>query len=251
MMLKEIIENKRKEIEKSKRKFPLSSFKSKLKKSDRDFEKAISGRLRLIAEVKKASPSEGIIRTDFNIKQIIEIYDKYADAISVLTDKKFFSGDLKNIKEAKRYTDKPILRKDFIIDEYQIYESRHYGADAILLIASALTEKQIDKFIGIAKKYSMDCLVEVRTMAELDKVLRTRADIIGINNRNLDTLKINLNTTLRLADKIPKNKIIVSESGFKSKKDIEKLKGKVNAFLIGTAFMKSRDIEGKIMEFKG
>lgn len=249
MLLDKILRNKKREIKNNKINFPLNSFKSSLKKSKRNFKKAITKKLSIIAEIKRASPSEGLIRKDFNVAEIAKIYEEAgARAISVLTDKKFFQGKLDYINEAKKAVNLPILRKDFIIDEYQVYESRFYCADAILLIARILSTEKINKFIRIAKKYNMDCLVEVHTEKELRKVLRTKAEIIGINNRNLDTLKVDLNITLKLVKLIPKNTIIVSESGFKSKEDIKKIKDKVNAVLIGTAFMKARNIGEDIKE---
>ena len=212
-MLKKIIENKRKEVELAKKQMPLDSFRNKLGNSTRNFKDALSkNKLNLIAEIKRNSPSKNIQKKEFNIKKIIDIYNKYADAVSVLTDNKFFSGSLDDMKEVSNLTNLPILRKDFIIDEYQIHEARFYNADAILLIASILSEEQIKHFIDIAHGYKMNCLVEIHTEDELDEVLQTKAQIIGINNRNLDTLEIDLNTTIDLMDKIPPDKIIVSES---------------------------------------
>lgn len=247
-MLKEIIENKRKEVEIRKKEFPLDSFKNKLKKSIKGFKKALSqNKLCLIAEFKRASPSKNITPKNFDFKKIIEIYNKYADGISVLTDKKFFNGSLNDLKKISELTNLPILRKDFIIDEYQIYESRFHNADAILLIASILSKNQIVSFINIAKEYSMDCIVEVHNKEELNKILGIKdIEIIGINNRNLDTLEINLHTTTMLAGKIPKDKIIVSESGISSRGYIEKIKGNVNAILVGSAFMNSDNLEEEI-----
>ena len=247
-MLNKIIENKRKEIEISKKNLPLSSFKHKLKNAKRDFKKALSNnKLNLIAEIKRKSPSQNIINQEFDIKEIVRIYNKYADAISVLTDKKFFNGSLMDIKIVSKLSKLPILRKDFIIDEYQIYESRFYNADAILLIASILSTYELNRFIGIANKYGMGCLVEVNTEEELNKVLKSNATIIGINNRDLSTLKVDTETTLRLMDKIPKSKIVVSESGISSKDYIKKLSGRVNAILVGTLFMNSANLEEEIM----
>lgn len=246
-MLDKIIENKRKEVEMSKRSLPLSSFKSRLKNSERDFKQALSkNKLNLIAEFKRKSPSKGTTRKKFQIHEVAKVYSKHADAISVLTDKKFFAGSLDDLKIMSRLTKLPVLRKDFIIDECQIYESRLYNADAILLIASVLSKQKLEKFIGIAESLGMNCLVEVHTEKELHKVLGTNASIIGINNRNLNTLKIDTGTTLRLVDKIPKNKIIVSESGISSKEYIKKIEKKVNAVLIGTLFMNSYNLEKEI-----
>jgi len=244
-MLKKIIENKRKEIEVRKKEFPLNRFKNKLNNSTKDFKKAISkNKLNLIAEFKRASPSKNITGKELDIKKIIEIYNRYADAISILTDKKFFNGSLIDMKDAGKLTNLPLLRKDFIIDEYQIYESRFYDADAILLIASILSKEQIFNFINIAKEHDMDCIVEIHNKKELEKISNiANIEIIGINNRDLKTLKINMNTTLRLADKIQKNKIIISESGISSKDYIKKIVGRVNAVLIGSLFMNSERLE--------
>ena len=247
-MLKQIIENKRKEIEISKKNNPLSSFKNKIVDSERDFKKALSkGKLNLIAEFKRNSPSKNIHEKQHDIKTIINIYNNHADAISVLTDNKFFSGSLNDMKEASNLTKLPILRKDFIIDEYQIYEARFHGADAILLIASILSKDEINNFIDITKSMNMDCLVEVHNEDELDKVLNTKAEIIGINNRNLDTLEIDLDTTLNLMNKIPSDKIIVSESGIKGNEYVNKIRSKVNAILVGSQFMNSSNIESEII----
>ena len=243
-MLSKIIENKRKEVELSKKQMPLDSFKSKITKSTRNFKNALSkDKLNLIAEFKRNSPSKNIQEKEFDIKKIINIYNKYADAVSVLTDSKFFSGSLGDMKEVSNLTNLPILRKDFILDEYQIHEARFYNADAILLIASILSKEQINHFIDVANGYNLNCLVEIHTEDELDKVLNTKALIIGINNRNLDTLEIDLNTTLKIADKISSDKIIVSESGIRDNNYVRKIKGKVNAILVGSQFMNSDNVE--------
>jgi len=247
-MLKEIIENKRKEVEISKKNLPLDRFKAKLKNSKRDFKGALSKNgLALIAEFKRASPSKNIKEKDFDMRGIIGIYNKYASAISVLTDKKFFNGSLMDLGEASRLTKMPLLRKDFIIDEYQIYESRMHNADAILLIVSILSDHRIKKFIEIARKYNMVCIVEVHTEEELSRALNCNAEIIGINNRDIDTLKIDTKTTLKLAKKIPKNKVIISESGISSGDYVEKIKNKVNAILVGSHFMNSENVEKGII----
>lgn len=249
MYLDKIIKNKKQEIRKNKKSLPLNKFKSSLKSSDRNFKKAISKGLSLIAEIKKGSPSKGIINKNFNLEETARIYqkNKKVKAISVLTDYKFFFMAPTCLKTVRELTKKPILRKDFIMDPYQIYESRLYGADAILLIARILTKEKIKKFIEVAKKYNMYCLVEIHDQKDLKK-LPINAEIIGINNRNLDTLKVDLNTTPNLIQKIPKNKIIVTESGYYSNKEIKKIKNKVNAVLIGTSLLKSKDINNKINE---
>ncbi len=250
MIIEEIIKHKKEEIRKRKRKLPLRLFKDKLKKSDRDFKKAITkNRVGLIAEIKKASPSEGVIRKDFDVEKIARIYEKNkVAAISVLTEKKYFKGNIKDLPLVRSITLKPVLRKDFVMDDYQIYESRYYGADAILLIASILTKNKLKKFIKIAEKYSMDCLVEVHTKTELKKAVDAGAKIIGINNRDLKSLNVDAKITFDLVKEIPKGKFVVSESGIKSRKDIQSLAGKVNAVLVGTVLMRAKDIAKKIKE---
>ena len=246
-MIKEVIENKIREVEAGKKDVPLGSFKSKLEISKRDFKAAISkNKLNLIAEFKKASPSKNIANKNQDLKKTIEIYSKYADAISILTDGKYFNGSLDDLNDASKLANLPLLRKDFIVDEYQIYESRFYNADAILLIASTLKNDEIIKFIKTAKNYDMDCIVEVHTEEEMKRAIECSAEIIGINNRNLDTLSIDINTTLNLAEKIPKGRIIVSESGISSKEYVEKIKGKVNAILVGSYLMNSKNVEESI-----
>ncbi|MFH1642455.1 MAG: indole-3-glycerol phosphate synthase TrpC [Nanoarchaeota archaeon] len=250
-MLAKIIKNKKIEVRGRKKLHPLRSFRKYIKNSNRDFKKMISKRgLNIIGELKKVSPSIGLLRKNFDFVDLTRIYEKSnVAAISVVTDEVFFGGNVAVIRKIRKNTRKPILRKDFIIDEYQIYESRYYGADAILLIASLLDKQQIDNFLAIAKKYKMDCLVEVHNMQELNKVLTTKAEIIGINNRNLKTLQIDLETAKKLSQKI-KKRIIVAESGYETKDDIKGIKGKVNAVLIGTSLIRSDNIKQKIEELQ-
>lgn len=240
-ILLRIVGYKKKEIEKRKSRGLIGE----LSPSTRDFAGALKREgLSLIAEIKKASPSDGEICQKFSPIAIAKKYERAgASAISVLCDKNFFKGDPKYMKKVAENTLKtPILCKDFIIDEYQIYEARKYGADAILLIASILTEEQMSKFIKIAKSLNMDALCEVHTLMELEKVLKTPAKIIGINNRDLHTFKIDISTTSKIAKHIPKDKLIVSESGLSSKSDIEKLPERIDAILVGTALMKGTKI---------
>lgn len=252
MILNKIVKQKNKEIKKAKNVLPLYAMQKKLKKQKNrrliyGFKNALklkNGGVGLIAEIKKASPSTGIINKDFNLEKIINTYKKAkVDAVSVLTDEKFFQGSLENLKIARKKIKVPILRKDFIIDPYQIFESRFYGADAILLIANILDNKTINNFIKISRSLNMDCLVEIHDQKELGRILKTNAEIIGINNRDLKTFKTDIKTSLSLAPKIPSSKIIVSESGIKNKKDAQKLKqAGVNAILVGTTIMKSKNI---------
>jgi len=210
------------------------------------------GTINIIAEVKKASPSLGIIRSDFHPIEIAKIYESCGvAAVSVLTDEKFFQGSLKYLTDIKQAVRLPILRKDFIIDPYQIYEAYFAGADAILLIATLLSEEKIQYFLKIAEKLSLDCLVEVHSEAELKKVLQTDAHIIGINNRDLNTFTTDINTTFQLSRKIPEEKIIISESGINTRSEIKKLQENgIHAVLIGETFMKCNDISAKIRELK-
>jgi indole-3-glycerol phosphate synthase len=207
-------------------------------------------RIKFIAEVKKASPSAGIIREDFNYIDIAKEYESGgASAISVLTDKEFFKGDIKYLSEIKETVSLPALRKDFIIDPYQIYEARAASADLVLLIARILTKEEIDAFLALSHELGMECLVEVHDNDELEKVLETEAVIIGINNRNLDTFETNLDTTLQLYHRIPDGKIVVSESGIKTRADVLVLEeAGIDAILIGETLMRSRDISQKIKE---
>jgi len=204
----------------------------------------------LIAEIKKASPSRGVIREDFDPVEMAEVYEENgAAAISVLTDKKFFQGSINFLPEVRRVTGVPLLRKDFIIDEYQIYESRVYGADALLLIAAVLSREEMDSFLSLSRDLGLDCLVEVHSEEEVRKVLETSAEIIGINNRNLRTFEVDLSTTLRLKRLIPSNKIVVSESGIRSREEVRLLAGEgIAAILVGEALLRSEDVGEKMRE---
>ncbi|MFH1588523.1 MAG: hypothetical protein ABIA76_04265 [Candidatus Diapherotrites archaeon] len=239
--LKKIFEVKKKEIKLA-------------KKSERDFLKAVSkkGRINLIAELKFASPSKGKICDSKRLNEITKAYNKYASAISVVTEKKFFKGNISYLKKVKQKTNLPILRKDFILDESQIYESKYFEADAILLIASILPKKKLREFISLAEKLGMHALVEVHNARELKKALNAKAKIIGINNRNLKTMKIDLNTTKKILSRIPKKRlkgiVIVSESGITGFKDIITLPKEVNTILVGTSLMTSNSLETKLRE---
>ncbi len=260
-MLNKIIENKRAEIAKAKEDFPFEEMLKKIDSPDfkksclkRDFKKAIeNSHLALIAEVKQKSPSCPKFRDNFDYLKIAQIYARSgAKAISVLTDKSFFGGELKYLSEIKQNTALPVLRKDFIIDEYQIYQSLFYKADAVLFIACLLDEKKLENFLQICRQLNLDALVETHNCEDLQKVLNTSAEIIGINNRNLDSLEIDLKTTEKLIKLIPKGKVIVSESGIKTKEDIKYLGDLgINAVLIGETLLKSEDIEEKIRDIMG
>jgi len=254
-ILEKILVNKRMEVEREKAKNPISLLEEKTKISKRDFYKALKeGKgIKLIAEIKKASPSKGLIRKDFNPSLLAKTAeDAGAGAVSVLTDEKFFKGSLKYLEQAARNISIPVLRKGFIIDRYQVIESRVYGADALLLLANALSEKQIQDFLELSHSYGMACLVEAHTDEELKKVLNTSARIIGINNRNLDTFKVNIETTEKLISAISRDRVVVSESGIQDRKDMVYLEGLgIDAALVGEALMKNLDIRNKIRELLG
>ncbi|MFA5157258.1 MAG: indole-3-glycerol phosphate synthase TrpC [Candidatus Omnitrophota bacterium] len=208
----------------------------------------------LIAEIKKASPSRGVIRENFNPVEIAGIYkDAGAQALSVLTEEDYFLGSLSHIAEAKNAADLPVLRKDFIFEPYQIYESRFFGADAVLLIADLLSKDRLAELIAVADSLGLDCLVETHTEKELKKVLSMKnIPLLGINNRDLHTLEVDLKTTERLFTLIPRGKTVVVESGVKTYQDILFLKVLgVNAVLVGEAFMASDDIRKKVEEVMG
>tara|TARA_B100001996_G_scaffold380469_1_gene367966 strand:- start:872 stop:1663 length:792 start_codon:yes stop_codon:yes gene_type:complete len=202
----------------------------------------------LIAEIKKASPSKGIIRENFYPEKIASDYkNSGANCLSILTDQKFFAGKNEYLQNVKVTTDLPILRKDFIVDEIQIYESRSIGADCILLIAACLDDDELKGFYDIAISLNMDVLIEVHNEFELDRVLILNPPMIGINNRNLKTMTVSLETSASLVKKIPQNILIVSESGFKSNKDLRFMESLgVKNFLIGETFMKSKDIQKSV-----
>ncbi len=253
-ILDKIISYKKREVEERKQRVSLGALKAKLTEAEktRSFKEALSrpGEINLIAEIKRASPSRGVLRDDFDAVKIARVYEeKGAAAISVLTEEKFFQGNINFLLKVKKEVSLPLLRKDFIIDEYQIYESRAYGADALLLIAAILTEDKISQFLRLSHELGMDCLVEVHDEKELDKVLRTSAEIIGINNRNLKTFEVNLSTIQWLKRLIPPGRIVVSESGIRSREDVQQLiEEKIDAILVGESLLRSRDVGKKVEE---
>ena len=255
MILDKIIAHKKLEVDLQKKQTPLNEIKQNLMDVDpvRRFKAAISapGKVNLIAEIKKASPSRGVIRYDFDPEAIAGIYeDNGAAAISVLTDGEFFQGHLSFLARVRSVTSSaPILRKDFIIDEYQIYQSRLAGADAILLIVAVLDLPTLNRFLSIARDIGLDCLVEVHSQGELSIALDTDASIIGINNRDLKTFKMDIQTTHSLMKTMPKDRVVVSESAISLREDVESLKRwGVNAMLVGESLMRSDDIGRKMRQ---
>lgn len=256
MILDEIVATTRRELEQTKRTMPFEELQKLVGEQSppRDLAASLHGEgIKLIAEVKKASPSRGVIRADFNPVDIARIYaENGASAISVLTETRYFLGRLNYMGDIKRSLGSycpPLLRKDFIIDPYQIYQSRAYGADGLLLIAAILKPQELTFLLKLSHELGMSCLVEVHNEAEVEVALKSNAGVIGINNRDLTTFKVDLATTQRLRPLIPSDRIVVSESGIKDRKDIEMLKNwGVNAVLIGEAFMSAPDIAAKIKE---
>jgi len=254
MLLQEIIEYKKEEVRLRKKQFSLAFLEEEISLREHyvNFEAALSGkkRLKLIAEIKKASPAKGVIKDKYNPLDIAKSYEEYgADCLSVLTDGKYFQGDIDHLQQIRSFVGLPILRKDFILEEYQIKESAACGADAILLIASVLPEEKITRFLKICEKLKMSALLEVHTEEDVKKVLKTNAPIIGINNRNLDTLQVNLDVTESLIKLIPDDRIVVSESGIKSQIEVEWLEAiGVDAILVGESLLKSKNLKEKIDE---
>jgi len=214
----------------------------------RDFVAAIRGKISagqaaVIAEIKKASPSKGVLRADFRPAEIAASYARHGAAcLSVLTDEQFFRGSAEYLQQARAACTLPVLRKDFIVDEYQIYQARAMGADAILLIAAALDVTQMQSFEALAHSLGMAALVEVHDGAELDAALQLATPLIGVNNRNLRTFEVSLQTTLDLLPRIPQDRIVVTESGILDSGDVKLMRGhQVDAFLVGEAFMRAAD----------
>lgn len=249
--LEDIIEHKKHKLEKSEQSLSLAEIeKMAAPVKNRGFKTAISkgDKINLIAELKKASPSHGVIRHDYDPEAVARIYKKSgAAALSVLTEDKYFQGSLDHLKAARRAVDLPVLRKDFVISEYQIYESAVAGADAVLLIAAALDRGMLKALFREAKSLGMDAIIEVHDQRDLDKALGVDAEIIGINNRNLKTLEVDLGITRELAAKIPAGKVVISESGVREPEDVASLASAgIRAVLIGTVFMEADDIGAEV-----
>ena len=252
MILDDIVAYKKIQIEKEKGINPLKNYLPYMQGMNvRNFKEAINkDNIAVIAEIKRASPSKGIIKKDFDSVKPAKVYENLdLDAITVLTQKKIFMGKDEYIMQAKQVNSKPVLRKDFIIDEYQIFQAKAIGADAVLLIA-AIVGKEIRKFYALARELGLSVLTEVHNERELDAVLASGCDIIGINNRDLRDFTISLKTTERLIKYIPEDIVVVSESGIKTPEDIIYLKSLgVNAVLIGETFMRYIDNTEIIKKF--
>jgi len=256
MILQQIVENKKEEIARQKEILPLAELRQML--ADRiptlDFAGAIRGRdCAVIAEVKRSSPSKGRIREDFDPVGIARIYEANgASAVSILTERKFFEGRAAFVPQIRKAVNLPLLRKDFIVDPYQIVETRVLGADALLLIARVLEAGELLDSIGLASELGLAALVEVHDEPDLEKALSAGARIVGINNRDLETFRTDLDVSVRIARRVPKGVTVVSESGINRRGDIERLMGEgIHVFLVGESLMREKDIGMKLREFLG
>jgi len=249
-ILKKILAVKVREVAEAQAIKPLAAMRAAAEQAVpvRDFTEAIRGKIAagqtaVIAEIKKASPSKGVLRAEFHPAEIAASYARHGAAcLSVLTDEQFFQGSAEYLKQARAACTLPVLRKDFIVNEYQIYQARAMGADAILLIAAALDVKQMQEFEALAHGLGMAVLVEVHDGAELDAALQLTTPLIGVNNRNLRSFEVSLQTTLNLLLRIPNDRIVVTESGILKAEDVKLMRGhQVHAFLVGEAFMRAAD----------
>jgi indole-3-glycerol phosphate synthase len=247
-ILDKIVAVKREEVAASLKQKPLAVVRADAESRvlTRDFEGAMrakiaAGQAAVIAEIKKASPSKGVLRAEFIPADIAQSYAEFGAAcLSVLTDKQFFQGSVDYLKQARASCDLPVLRKDFMIDAYQVYEARAMGADAILLIAACLDDAQMADMESVARGLDMAVLVEVHDRAELDRALKLKTRLVGINNRNLKTFEVSLQTTLDMLPAVPADRLLVTESGILSPDDVKRMReAKVNAFLVGEAFMRA------------
>jgi len=256
VILDEILAHKRQEIADAKKRIPLSVLREEASaRAGGFFADAIraDNRIKLIAEIKKASPSKGILTTDFDPVRLAATYaDNGAAAISVLTDCRFFLGDHSYLRTAKEASGLPVLRKDFIIDEYQLWESLALQADAVLLIAAALDGSQLREYVQICGSLGLDALVEVHDAQQLQSAAKAEARIIGINNRDLRTFHTDIQTTIELSPQAPEHAIMVSESGISTAADVGRLRAAgVDAILVGEALVVSPDIPAKMRELLG
>lgn len=249
-ILEKIVAVKRDEIAAASKRVPLAVMRAdaETRVLTRDFEGAIrrrvdAGQSAVIAEIKKASPSKGVLRADFIPADIAQSYaEAGAACLSVLTDRQFFQGQPDYLKQARASCDLPVLRKDFMVDSYQVYESRVMGADCILLIAACLDDETMRELESIARSLDMAVLVEVHDSAELERALKLKTPLIGINNRNLRTFDVTLRTTLDMLGAIPPDRIVVTESGIRTNEDVQAMRDAgVHAFLVGEAFMRADD----------
>jgi indole-3-glycerol phosphate synthase len=245
-VLDRIVEATRHDVEERRRAIPQAQLEQELAKrgDDRPFAEALARPgLSLIAEYKRRSPSAGNLRADVVVTEVVEAYERGgAAAVSILTEPHYFGGSLDDLHEARAASGLPILRKDFVVDSYQLYESAATAADAVLLIVAALDDARLAALEACARDYGMDVLVEVHDAAELDRALALETPLIGINNRNLRTFHVSLQTTVDLLPRIPPERVVITESGILARRDVAQMRRHgVNAFLVGEAFMRAPD----------
>jgi indole-3-glycerol phosphate synthase / phosphoribosylanthranilate isomerase len=245
-VLGEIIANKKVELVERSTRRPLATFVDAVQPSERSLADALMAPgLSLIAEIKTQAPSSGTLRDSIDVDTVASIYGRYASAISVLADRKYFGGSLERLTQVRSQVPCPVLLKDFVISAYQLYEGREAGADAALLMASVLTPESIERLLQVAARLGMDCLVETHTEQEIDEVLATGAILIGVNNRDLRTLKVDIHHFRRLRPRITRG-LTVAESGFATKEDLESIRGLADGVLIGSTLMRSPNIEATL-----
>ncbi|PSW18360.1 bifunctional indole-3-glycerol-phosphate synthase TrpC/phosphoribosylanthranilate isomerase TrpF [Photobacterium sanctipauli] len=243
-VLAKIVDDKRIWVAERKQQQPLEGFKDGLTPSDRDFYQALSGdNAAFILECKKASPSKGLIRDDFNLDYIAQVYNGHASALSVLTDEKYFQGNFDFLPQVRGQVTQPVLCKDFMVDTYQVYLARHYQADAILLMLSVLNDEEYRELAAVAKTLNLGILTEVSNEEELVRAIDLKAKVVGINNRNLRDLSIDLNRTKELAPRLPEGTVVISESGIYNHQQVRDLSAYANGFLIGSSLMAEENIE--------
>lgn len=253
MILDDIVTSTQKRVALLKDEYSLLQLEKKMTDDKpRPFQSALKhpNRLGLIAEIKKASPSKGLIAPDFDVEKMATLYrDSGADCLSVLTEPEFFQGHNSYLKQARDVSGLPVLRKDFIISDLQIAEARLLGADCILLIAAILRDWEIRAFKHVAARYGMDALVEIHDEAEANRALSNGCDFVGINNRNLKTFEVDMNTTERLRPLLPSNVTVVAESGISTRSDAQRLRNcGADALLVGESLMKSGDVNSAIRD---
>ncbi|TPV96333.1 MAG: bifunctional indole-3-glycerol-phosphate synthase TrpC/phosphoribosylanthranilate isomerase TrpF [Myxococcales bacterium FL481] len=248
-VLARIVAHKRQDVAARMEQTPLATFASRLERSERSLVEALRRPgVRFILECKRASPSKGLIRPDFDPIAIAGAYAPFADAISVLTDGPYFGGSFDILETVRAHVPAPVLCKDFVIDPYQVFEARRHGADAILLMLSVLDDTTARACLETARQLAVDCLVEVHDEAELDRALALDANVIGINNRNLKTLRTELAVTERLAGRVPPDRLVVSESGVYTRQDVDRLAPFADAFLVGTSLMAQPDLAAAVRQ---
>jgi indole-3-glycerol phosphate synthase len=256
-VMRRIIAAKRREVEDARAAVPLADMERRAQRADppRGFEAALrrrvaDGRPGVIAEIKRASPSRGLIRADFNPVRIAKSYESHGAAcLSVLTDREFFGGSADDLRAARSACKLPVLRKDFMIDPYQVYEARSWGADCILLIMDAVPDAELDAMARLAQALGMDVLVECHDAAQLDRALRLPTRLVGINNRDLRTFDTRIETTIELLPRVPADRLLVAESGIARPEDVRRLSASgVSAYLVGSAFMEADNPGEKLAE---